>query len=232
MWWKERNKSCECWSLKKQKHCHDKSESENDCISFLIKNKERYIKLIQQHLDSVILEVSALIKSLENDQNSIRSRFILVFSVLDTFSNLWFIFLGETTLSDTKKWEIWFDRFIVNPENSSYKKWKDLCWIDDIDWWTFYKLRSSLTHFFWIPRKSRIVLLPLFDKEWIKKLGKANSYAVDPQILLRIVIDACKLMIDDMNDKIISNDYINLQNLKKLYLEVKKNWWNRVELTP
>ena len=194
MWWKERNNSCECWSLKKQKHCHDKSESENDCISFLIKNMESYIKLIQQHLDSVILEVSPLIKSLENDQNSIRSRFVLVFSVLDTFSNLWFIFSGEESLSATQKWVIWFDRFIFSSKNSSHKKWKNLCWIDDIDWWKFYELRSSLTHFFWIPLKSRIVLLPWFDRELIQELRKANSYAVDPQTFLLIIIDACKFL--------------------------------------
>ena len=156
----------------------------------------------------------------------------LFFSVLDTFSNLWFIFSGEESLSATQKWVIWFDRFIFSSKNSSHKKWKNLCWIDDIDWWKFYELRSSLTHFFWIPLKSRIVLLHWFDRELIQELRKANSYAVDPQTFLLIIIDACKLMIDDMNEKITSNEPISLQNLKKLYLEVKKNWWNRVELTP
>lgn len=81
----------------------------------MIENKQKYITPTQRHLDSIIAEVSPIIKSLEANQNTIRSRFILVFSVLDTYSNFWKIFSGMKDMTDTQVWKEWFDLFIKNP---------------------------------------------------------------------------------------------------------------------
>lgn len=86
-----------------------------------------------------------------------------------------------------------------------------------------YDLRSSLSHFFGIREESQVVLIAAFDEEFIKKLSEANSYAIDPQTLLLIVIQACKIMLDQINTRITSNNPKDLLNLKKLYLEVEKN---------
>ena len=238
MSWDDRNRPCLCgkinpktWNILKRKNCYSDPESENECLTFLIENKQKYITPTQIHLDSVIAEVSPIVKLLESNEDTIRSRFILVFSVLDTYSNFWEIFSGTKNMSDTQLWKEWVDLFIKNPLNLSYREWSDLCWSKDIDGSDFYDLRSSLSHFFGIWEKSQIVLITAFDKEFIKKLSEANSYGIDPQTLLLIVIQACKIMLDEINTRITTNNPKDLLNLKKLYLEVEKNWWKRVEIT-
>lgn len=238
MGWDERNLPCFCgkinqktWNPLKRKDCYFKPGNINTCSRFLIDNKSKFVLWIQQHHDSVISEASLLINELKDRSEFIRSKFILVLSVLDTFTDLWAYFSGIEKESESFVWNDWFGRFIFQATNIRYNNWSEKCWINKVDWTYFYNLRCSLVHFYWVDPKSKIVLLNESPNILLNRLKKDWSYWLDPQVLLLIIIDASKLMLDEMNNRIKSNNLEYLLSLKKLYFMVKERWWNRLEIT-
>lgn len=224
---------CICGSWKKKKHCYYKMESENLCSIFLQENREKYIKLFQTYMDSIVSEVSSWILLLNTNQELVRIKFILIFSMLDVLSNFWKTFenLKNTNskldISDRYSWNIWFKAFVLRKENNEWFTWQENNPWTVVNWTDFYDIRSSLVHFFWIWENSQLCLVSKSDEKNKLIFSSIGIFEMDHIELFKIVLTGCTLMINTINHR-INTDNEALVNLRKLYLKIEKEWANRI----
>jgi hypothetical protein len=231
MRWEDRNDACPCGSGKKNKKCYSVEEFQNTCQLFLEENQAKYISEIQKYLDGITKEVSESLHLLISKWVLVRSRVILILSMVDTYTKIWWIYDDFKKPSDPSKfptdselWVEWFQKFIFVKENTEYIKWSlKFEWaLLDLNWADFHKVRSSLSHWFWL-WWSKLWFLHMWDHPKVKELAKTWLFVVNPEELFLIIWKGCTLMIDAINWAIKINPKVGLIKARRLSSEIIKN---------
>lgn len=233
-----RNDPCVCGSDKKYKHCYLKGSKH--CKRKRIEEHDEREKKVIRFLNDVVKEANVIaLKNRGNDVISSRIQMIVVFSVIDVYSNYWREYY-EKNYQHEKRFRKWYDTFCRTEKNEFYKENKDR-W-EKISSQRIYQLRNSLVHFFGLSNaeadKENLIHFSLTfnsqDMKQIEDWEKAFEEEASPTFTIRpidfykLVKAGAKIMLLEWVDLIKDSkknpttEKSHIEGIERIYNRYKK----------